>query len=105
MDQSTPSLPTGRVACRETLAWLYLLNVGLLLIVGHSYLRAVPAGTSGPGWLLTMLAFVANFALLAVAPGLLMALTILPGWRWLTALVGVLGYTLLNVFIYADTVI
>ena len=89
----------------EALAYCYVFNILLLISVGHGYLASVPSDTSRVGWLATLLAFVANFALLALVPALLClgALVSRRLWVMLTAVVILFG--LLNVFIYADLVI
>lgn len=89
----------------EALAYCYLLNVLLLMVVGHGYLGSVPNGTSALGWLATLLAFVANFAMLALAPLLIALLALLSRRLWVTLTVAVILYALLAVFIYADSVI
>jgi membrane-anchored protein YejM (alkaline phosphatase superfamily) len=100
------SSPPSRPACgAEALLYLYTFNVLLLVVVGHGYLGSVPAGTSALGWLATALAFVANFAMLALAPLLLAALALVFRRLWVTLTAGVILYTLLAVFIYADSVI
>ncbi|MBI3849503.1 MAG: sulfatase-like hydrolase/transferase [Verrucomicrobia bacterium] len=96
---------SGTAANAEALVYFYLFNVGMLMVVGHAYLSNVPQGTSFPGWLATLLAFAANFAMLALVPLILslLALVARRGWVTLTAAVVLFGF--LNFFIYADSVI
>jgi hypothetical protein len=89
----------------EALAYCYLFNVLLLMSVGHGYLASVPRGTSMIGWLATLLAFVANFALLALVPALLSIVALISRRLWVMLTVAVVLFGLLNVFIYADLVI
>ena len=99
---SSSSRPASGV---EALLYLYAFNVVLLMIVGHGYLSSVPAGTSAIGWLATLLAFTANFAMLALAPLILSLLGLLLRRLWIALTVGIISYSLLTIFIYADSVI
>ena len=89
----------------EALAWCYVFNILLLMSVGHGYLACVPSGTSILGWLATLLAFVANFALLALVPALLSLVALVSRRLWVMLTAAVILFGLLNVFIYADSVI
>ncbi len=89
----------------EALAYCYVFNILLLISVGHGYLASVPSGTSILGWLATLLAFVANFALLALVPALLSLVALLSRRLWVMLAAAVILFGLLNVFIYADLVI
>ena len=89
----------------EALAYLYAFNVLLLAAVGRSYLASIPAGTSPLGWAVTVLAYTANFAMLALVPGILSLPALLVRRRWLTLTLAPLLFGLLNVFIYADSII
>lgn len=95
----------GRSRCVEALAYCYGFNVLMLMVVGHGYLASVPSGTSTLGWLAMLLAFVANFAVLALAPAMLAAVAILTRRLWITLTAAIILYGLFNVFIYADSVI
>lgn len=89
----------------EALAYIYTFNVLLLGVVGRSYLASVPDGTSFLGWADTVLAYSANFAMLALVPGILCLPALLVRRRWLTLTLAPLLFGLLNVFIYADSII
>jgi len=89
----------------ESLAYIYAFNVLLLLVVGRSYLASIPQGTSLVGWAMTALAYTANFAMLALVPGILSLPTLLVRRRGLTLTLAPLLFGLLNVFIYADSII
>ena len=89
----------------EALLYFYIFNVLQLLVIGHGYLAHVPGGTSASGWLATLLAFVANFALLALVPALLSLVALLSRRLWVMLTAAVILFGLLNVFIYADSVI
>jgi membrane-anchored protein YejM (alkaline phosphatase superfamily) len=89
----------------ETLAYIYAFNVLLLAVVGLSYLANVPDGTSFLGWAMSILAYTANFAMMALIPAILCLPTLLVRRRWLTLTVAPLLFGLLNVFIYVDTII
>jgi len=95
----------GRPECVEALAYFYAFNVLLFMIVGHGYLAGVPDGTSLIGWAATLLAFAANFAMLALAPLLVTLLALISARLWVTLTVAVIIYTLSAVFIYTDSVI
>jgi uncharacterized protein len=82
-----------------------VFNVLLLMVVGHGYLAGVPAGTSLTGWAVTLLAFTANFAMLALAPLLVALLALVSKRSWITLTVAVIFYALLAIFIYADSMI
>jgi len=89
----------------ETLAYLYVFNVLMLGIVGRSYLASIPSSTSWEGWTFAILAYTADFALLALAPLILsLPVSSIPR-RWPVLTVGPLLFALLNVFIYADSII
>ena len=83
----------------EALAWCYVFNILLLMSVGHGYLACVPSGTSILGWLATLLAFVANFALLALVPALLSLVALVSRRLWVMLTAAVILFGLLNVFI------
>ena len=89
----------------ESLAYLYAFNVLLLLVVGRSYLASIPPGTSLVGWAMTALAYTANFAMLALVPGVLSLPVLLVRRRGLTLTLAPLLFGLLTVFIYADSII
>ncbi|MGA2222365.1 MAG: sulfatase-like hydrolase/transferase [Verrucomicrobiia bacterium] len=89
----------------EALAYLYAFNVLLLMVVGRSYLASLPSGTSPTGWAAAVLAYTANFAMLALAPAILSLPVLLVRRRWLTLTIAPLLFGLLNVFIYADSII
>lgn len=89
----------------EALAYIYAFNVLLLAIVGRSYLASIPDGTSFPGWAMTSLAYTANFAVLALVPGILCLPALFVRRCWLTLTLAPLLFGLLNVFIYADSII
>ena len=93
------------VANVETLAYLYVFNVLLLGFVGRSYLASIPAGTSWGGWTVAALAYLANFALLALVPAILSLLVSSIPRRWPLLIIAPLLFGLLNVFIYADSII
>jgi len=83
----------------EALAYCYAFNVLLLMSVGHGYLASVPPSTSMIGWLATLLAFVANFALLALVPALLSLVALISRRLWVMLTAAVILFGLLNVFI------
>ena len=89
----------------ETLVSLYAFNVILLAVVGRSYLASLPDGTSFLGWAQTILAYLANFAMLALVPAILLLPALFVRRRWLTLTLAPLLFGLLNVFIYADSII
>ena len=89
----------------EALAYTYTFNVLLLAVVGRSYLASIPDGTSFPGWAMTSLAYTANFAVLALVPGILCLPALFVRRCWLTLTLAPLLFGLLNVFIYADSII
>ena len=89
----------------ESLAGIYTFNVLLLIVVGRSYLASLPTGTSVLGWVMTLYAYAANFAMLALVPGILCLPALLVRRRWLTLTLAPLLFGLLNVFIYADSII
>lgn len=89
----------------ESLAVIYTFNVLLLMVVGRSYLASIPSGTSVLGWVMTLYAYTANFAMLALVPGILSLPALLVRRRWLTLTLAPLLFGLLNVFIYADSII
>ena len=101
MSQQRTTFATGVAA----LAYCYAFNVLLLMVVGHGYLGSVPSGTSALGWVATLVAFVSNFAILALAPAILASVTIFLRRRWLMLTAAVILFGLLNVLIYADFVI
>ena len=53
----------NRTSPLQAVGYYYAFNVLLLMVVGHSYLSHVPNGTSVAGWMVTLLAFTANFAM------------------------------------------
>lgn len=89
----------------EALAYIYTFNVLLLAVVGRSYLASIPDGTSFLGWAMTILAYTANFAMMALVPGILCLPALFVRRRWLTLTLAPLLFGLLNVFIYADSII
>ncbi len=89
----------------EALLSFYWLNVALLAVIGHGYLASVPPGTSVAGWMETAFAYLANFAMWALAPLLVTLPAVLARRAWVTWLVAVVTFGALNVFIYADSVI
>ena len=89
----------------EALAYIYAFNVLLLAAVGRSYLASLPNGTSVLGWAQTVLAYTANFAMLALIPAILSLPTLFVRRRWFTLTLAPLLFGLLNVFIYADSII
>ncbi len=89
----------------EALAYLYAFNVLLLAVVGRSYLASIPDGTSFLGWAMTILAYTANFAMMALIPTILCLPALFARRRWLTLTLAPLLFGLLNVFIYADSII
>jgi len=89
----------------ESLAYLYVFNVLLLMVVGRSYLASIPAGTSLLGWAVTLFAYTSNFALLALVPAILSAPVLLVRRRWLSFTLPTLLFGLLTVFVYADSII
>jgi membrane-anchored protein YejM (alkaline phosphatase superfamily) len=89
----------------EALTYLYMFNVLMLAVVGHSYLTGVLTGTSIVGCGVTLLAFMANFAMWALVPLLLSLLSLLTRRMWITVVVAVVFFGLSNIFIYADAVI
>ena len=89
----------------EALVSIYAFNVVLLAVIGRSYLASLPDGTSVLGWAQTILAFIAIFAMLALVPGILLLPTLFVRRRWLTLTLAPLLFGLLNVFIYADSII
>lgn len=103
--KSVNRTPSTRGANVTALAHLYALNVLLLGIVGRSYLASLLTGTSFAGWVVALLAYTANFAMLALAPVVLTLPVLLIRRRWLTLTVAALLFGLLNVFIYADSII
>jgi len=101
----TPTASSRLANGLEALFYFYVFNVLQLLVIGHGYLSHVPTGTSTCGWLATLLAFVANFALLALVPALLSLVALISRRLWVMLTVAVFLFGLLNVFIYADSVI
>jgi uncharacterized protein len=89
----------------QALLYCYALNVALLAFVGRAYLASVPAGTTVLGWAQTVLAYIANFAMLALAPAILSLPILLLRRRWITLTVVPVLFGLLNVFVYADSII
>ena len=88
-----------------TLAGYYALNVLLLAVIGHGYLANIPAGTSALGWGITLLAYIANFAFLALLPMLLTLPALLTRRSGIILTIAVFWYGLANVFVYADSII
>src|SRR5712671_6806282 len=105
MNEQTPVSLQRPAMCREALAYFYVFNVVLLMVVGHAYLSDIPKGTSALGWAATLLAYTSNFALLAFVPLVLAMLTSLARRNWLTFTVAIILYASLVMFIYADSVI
>src|SRR6266404_9272509 len=101
----TPTASSRLANGLEALFYFYVFNVLQLLVIGHGYLSHVPTGTSTCGWLATLLAFVANFALLALTPALLSLVALMSRRLWVMLTAAVILFGLLNVFIYADSVI
>src|SRR6266404_4590293 len=101
----TPTASSRLANGLEALFYFYVFNVLQLLVIGHGYLSHVPTGTSTCGWLATLLAFVANFALLALVPALLSLAALISRRLWVMLTAAVILFGLLNVFIYADSVI
>lgn len=89
----------------ESLVYIYIFNVLLLMVVGRSYVASVPQGTSLLGWAMTLFAYTANFAMLALVPAVLSLPALLVRRRWFTLTIAPLLFGLLNVFIYADSII
>ena len=101
----TPSASSRFTNGLEALFYFYVFNVLQLLVIGHGYLSHVPTGTSTWGWLATLLAFVANFALLALVPALLSLIALISRRLWVMLTAAIILFGLFNVFIYADFVI
>ncbi|HUJ10224.1 MAG TPA: sulfatase-like hydrolase/transferase [Verrucomicrobiae bacterium] len=89
----------------EAVTYSFAFNVLLLMFIGRSYLESLRGNTSVAGWAAALLASVANFAMLALAPALLSTPFLFFRRRWLTLTVLPLLYGLLSVFIYADSII
>jgi membrane-anchored protein YejM (alkaline phosphatase superfamily) len=89
----------------EAFTYLYAFNVLLVMFVGRGYLATLRGNTSAGGWAAALLASLANFAALALAPAILSLPAALLRRRWLTLTILSLLYGLLNVFIYADSII
>ncbi len=89
----------------EAFTYLYAFNVLLLMAVGRGYLASLRGNTSLAGWAAALLASLADFAMLALAPALLSLPIVLLRRRWLTLTILPLLYGFLNVFIYADSII
>jgi hypothetical protein len=89
----------------EAAVYFYAFNVALLMVVGKGYLAGVPTGTSWSGWVATLLAFTANFAMWAIVPLVPVLLTLLARRLWITLTTAVVLFTLLNLFVYADSII
>ena len=68
----------------EAAVYFYAFNVALLMVVGKGYLAGVPTGTSWSGWVATLLAFTANFAMWAIVPLVPVLLTLLARRLWIT---------------------
>jgi uncharacterized protein len=88
----------------ESLLAFYALNVVLLALISHGYLASVPAGTSALGWAETGFAYVANFAMWALAPLLLALPTVLLP-AGVTGATAVILFGAFGVFVYADSVV
>jgi membrane-anchored protein YejM (alkaline phosphatase superfamily) len=99
---NTTDATTSRGDQLAALTYFYTFNVLLLAIVGHGYLANIPSGTSVIGWIVTVLAFVANFAMLALVPMLLSSVALIWRRQWITLLAAILFFGSLNVFIYVD---
>ena len=84
---------------------MFAFNVLLLMFVGNGYLASVPKGTSLLGWLVTLLAFTANFTMIAIVPAILVLPTLLTRRAWVTLGAAVLLFGCVGFFIYADSVI
>jgi membrane-anchored protein YejM (alkaline phosphatase superfamily) len=89
----------------EALTYFYAFNVALLMFVGRGYLATLRGNTSAGGWAVAVLASLANFAMLAFAPVILSLPAVFFRRRWLTLTILPFLYGLLNVFIYADSII
>lgn len=85
---------------------LFALNVLALAVVGRSYLSAVPEGTTATGWLAAWLGFVSNSIMLSAAV-MIVATPFVLLWprRWVIAAVCPALFTLMNFFVYADTIV
>jgi membrane-anchored protein YejM (alkaline phosphatase superfamily) len=94
-----------RIVGVEALVYTYGFNLILMMLLGRSYLASVPAGTSTSGWAGTLLAYVANFAGLALVPFILCLPVVLARRGWLTKTVSVVLFGLLSIFIYVDSTI
>ena len=90
----------------EALTYLYFFNVLALTVVGRSYLQGLPEDVSPAGWMVTLIAFVANSAILALVPMVVLApLSLLVRRRWMTLVIVPCLYALLGMLNYADTVV
>jgi uncharacterized protein len=89
----------------EALAYIYVFNVVLLMVMGRSYLSNVPAGTSLTGWVATVIADAANFGTMALIPLIVASITLPLRRFWVTLIVAVILYSFLNVCVYVDAMI
>jgi membrane-anchored protein YejM (alkaline phosphatase superfamily) len=101
----TDHTSSTRGANVEALTCLYAFNLLMLAFIGRSYLESTPTGTSFAGWVAATLAYIANFAMLALAPALLTLPVLFVRRRWPTLTLAAVLFGLLNVFIYADSII
>lgn len=97
---------SNRVALLKRLSVLALLNCGLTLIAGSSYLARLPEQTSLLGWGVTLVAWLSTAATFNVLALLLAAAVLLAvPRRWVLLTICPAVFALLQMFIYADTVI
>ena len=90
----------------EALTYLYFFNLLVLTVVGQSYLQGLPEDVSMAGWVVTLIAFVANSAVLALVPMVVLApLALLVRRGWMTLAILPCIYALVGMLIYADTVV
>lgn len=90
----------------EAVVYIYLFNVLFMALIGRSYLSYLDEGTSISGWLVTLVAFISNFAMLCLLPTALLApVAILAKRWWVTLIIVPCVFTVLNGFLYADTVV
>src|SRR5439155_7454593 len=66
---------------------------------------SIPKGTSLLGWLVTLLAFTADFTMIALVPAILVLPTLITRRVWVTLVAAVLLFGCVGFFIYADSVI
>lgn len=90
----------------EAVVYVYLFNVLFMTLLARSYLSYVDEGTSFSGWLVTLVAFISNFALVCLVLMVVLApVAVLARRWWITLIIIPCVFTVMNFFLCADMVV